>query len=41
VTTARAFDLAVRRKMLHLRIIKGLGLVDEDFRLLPVPCFST
>jgi hypothetical protein len=41
VTAVRTFDLAVRRKMLHLQIIKGLRLVDQDFELLPVPCFST
>jgi hypothetical protein len=41
VTTARAFDLAVRRKMLHLQIIKGLRLIDQDFELLPVPSFPT
>jgi len=27
--------------MLHLQIIKGLRLIDKDFELLPVPCFST
>jgi hypothetical protein len=41
VTTARPFDVAVRRKMLHLQIIKRLGLIDQNFELLPVPCFST
>jgi hypothetical protein len=41
VTAMRTFDLAVRRKMLHLQIIKGLRLIDQDFELLPVPCFST
>jgi len=27
--------------MLHLQIIKGRRLIDQDFELLPVPCFST
>jgi hypothetical protein len=40
VTAVRALDLAARRKMLHLQIIKGLGLIDQNFELLPVPCFS-
>jgi hypothetical protein len=41
VTAARALDLAVRRKLLDLQIVEGFGLVDQDFELLPVPCFST
>jgi hypothetical protein len=41
VSAARAFDLAVRRKMLHLQIIKGFCLIDQNFELLPLPCFST
>jgi hypothetical protein len=40
VIAARTFDQAERRKLLHLQIIKGLGLVDEDFRLLPQPHLS-
>jgi hypothetical protein len=41
VTAARTFDQAERRKLLHLQIIKGLRLIDQNFELLPVPCFST
>jgi hypothetical protein len=41
VTAVRTFDQAARRKLLHLQIIKGLCLVDQNFELLPVPCFST
>jgi hypothetical protein len=41
VTAVRTFDPAIRRKLLHLQIIKGLCLIDQNFELLPVPCFST
>jgi hypothetical protein len=41
VTAVRTFDLRYEGRLLHLQIIKGLRLVDQDFELLPVPCFST
>jgi hypothetical protein len=41
VTAVRAFDQAVRRQLPNLQIIKGLCLVDQNFELLPLPCFST
>jgi hypothetical protein len=38
---ARAPNVQLGRNPAHLQIIKDLRLVDQDFELLPVPCFST